>query len=49
MILAKKYRIIKKESYYCIQSYDESVCPNCNSKLKVRGSKHNPGYANELK
>ena len=37
MILAKKYRIIK--SYYCIQSYDESVCPNCNSKLKVRGSK----------
>ena len=39
MILVKKYSIINKGNYYCIQSYDENLCPNCNSKLKVRGSK----------
>lgn len=39
VIIAKKYRIVKKEDYYCIQSYDVSVCPECKAKLKVRGSK----------
>ena len=39
LVIAKKYRIIKKGEYYCIHSYDVHICPTCQQELRVRGSK----------
>lgn len=39
MVLVKNYRVVKKEDYYCIQSFEIPICPNCQNELRVRGSK----------